>query len=106
MAEAADRGLLMKDKNRKRMNHILGPEGKPLTIADLPPPDCTHWIPTRKGKVVIAVNRGLLSVDEVCNRYGLSSEEFINWRLGYAVHGLPGLKATGPFVGRPSNRLS
>jgi hypothetical protein len=89
----------MKNKNRERMNQILGPEGEPLTIADLPPATCTRWIARRKSIIVIAVNNGLLSVGDACSRYGLSVPEFVGWQSSYAAHGLPGLKATGPFVG-------
>jgi len=77
-----------------------------LSIADLPPTNCARWVAARKGKVVIAVNRGLLSANEACNRYGLSAEEFIDWRSSYAAHGLPGLKARGPYAGHstPASR--
>lgn len=33
----------------------------------------------RKAAVVAAVNRGILSVDEACARYGMSLEEYSAW---------------------------
>jgi hypothetical protein len=94
------------NNNRKRGNQILGPEGEPLSITDLPPPTCTRWVAKRKGIVVVAVNNGLLSIGDACSRYGLSVAELLDWQSNYAAHGLPGLKATGPLVGHPSNRIS
>ena len=48
----------------------------------------------RKAEVVAAVNGGLLSVDEVCERYGLSVEEFAGWQRAIDRSGMPGLRVT------------
>jgi hypothetical protein len=52
---------------------VIGPDGSPLTIADLPPPGTKRWVPRRKAEVVAAVRGGLLSLQEACSRYSLTS---------------------------------
>ena len=37
---------------------------------------------------------GLLSVDEACDRYGLSLEEFASWQRAVDRSGMPGLRVT------------
>jgi hypothetical protein len=48
----------------------------------------------RKAEVVSAVAGGLLSVDEACERYGLSLEEFASWQRAVDRSGMPGLRVT------------
>lgn len=73
---------------------VIGPEGTPLTIADLPPPDTKRWVVRRKAEVVAAVHGGLLSLDEACRRYSLTVEEFLSWQRAITDWGMPGLRAT------------
>jgi hypothetical protein len=40
------------------------------------------------------VNGGLLSVDEACDRYSLSVEEFATWQRAVERSGMPGLRVT------------
>src|ERR1044071_5268937 len=72
----------------------IGPPGGPLTIESLPDPSTTRWVVRRKAEVVSAVNGGLLSVDEACERYGLSREESAGWQRAVARPGMPGLRVT------------
>ena len=51
-----------------RPRYVVGPEGTPLTMADLPPPDTKRWVIRRKAEVVAAVRGGLLSLEEACSR--------------------------------------
>jgi hypothetical protein len=44
--------------------------------------------------VVAAVHGGLLSLDEACSRYSLTSEEFLGWQKSIERHGLAGLRTT------------
>jgi Protein of unknown function (DUF1153) len=74
--------------------YVVGPDGGPLTIADLPPPDSTRWVIRRKAEVVAAVRGGLLSLDDACERYSLSIDEFLNWQRQIERHGVPGLRVT------------
>jgi hypothetical protein len=65
-----------------------------LTIADLPPRDTQRWVIRRKAEVVAAVRGGLLSLEEACARYTLTTEEFLGWQQSIDRHGLAGLRAT------------
>jgi hypothetical protein len=77
-----------------RPENIIGPAGKPLTIDDLPPPDTKRWVIRRKAEVVTAVRAGLLSLEEACERYRLSIEEFLSWQSLIDSHGMRGLRTT------------
>lgn len=70
------------------------PDGTILTRSDLPPPDTSRWVASRKAVVVRAVTHGLISPDEAMQRYGLSAEEFATWVRQLDRHGLAGLKVT------------
>ncbi len=67
---------------------------QPLTIADLPPPSTRRWVIRRKAEVVAAVRGGLLSLEEACKRYTLTTEEFLSWQFSIDQHGLAGLRTT------------
>lgn len=73
---------------------VVGPDGKILTLDDLPPPDTQRWVARRKAEVVAAVRAGLLTFDEACRRYNLSEEEFSGWEKAIKNHGLGGLRVT------------
>ncbi len=79
---------------RGKVNYVIGPDGSPLTIADLPPTSTKRWVIRRKAEVVAAVRGGLLSLEDACNRYSLTVEEFLAWQRAIERHGLPGLRAT------------
>ena len=79
---------------RLRVRYVIGPDGSPLTINDLPPPDTKRWVIRRKAEVVAAVRGGLLSLDEACARYGLSVEEFLSWQMSIDRGGLSALRTT------------
>jgi hypothetical protein len=59
---------MMIENQKIRPAKVIGPLGEPLTLETLPPPSTTRWVVRRKAEVVAAVNGGLLSVDEVCDR--------------------------------------
>jgi hypothetical protein len=84
----------MTDQYRLRVKYVMGPDGSPLTIADLPPPSTKRWVIRRKAEVVAAVRGGLLSLSEACERYRLTVDEFLSWQRSIERHGLPGLRAT------------
>ena len=73
---------------------VIGPDGSPLTLADLPPPNTKRWVIRRKAEVVVAVRGGLLSLEDACRRYTLTVEEFLAWQRAIERFGLPGLRAT------------
>ena len=74
--------------------YVVGPDGNPLTRADLPPPETKRWVIRRKAEVVAAVRGGLLTLEEACERYTLTLEEFSAWQKAIEKHGMPGLRAT------------
>ena len=63
-------------------------------IPDLPPPKTRRWVARRKAEVVAAVRGGLLSLEEACERYKLTVDEFLSWQRSIDKHGLAGLRAT------------
>ena len=69
-----DRGCesAMTEVYSPRLRYIIGPDGSPLTIADLPPPSTKRWVVRQKAMVVAAVRGGLLSLDDACKRYQLN----------------------------------
>jgi hypothetical protein len=82
-------------ENQKfRPAQVIGPLGEPLTLDSLPPPETRRWVVRRKAEVVAAVNGGLLTVDEVCQRYSLTLEEFAGWQRAVDRSGMPGLRVT------------
>lgn len=60
----------------------------------LPSPKTRRWVMRRKEKVVSAVRKGLLTLQEACARYRLSEEEFHSWERLLDQHGIRGLRAT------------
>jgi hypothetical protein len=84
----------MAEMYRPFLRYVPGPDGSPLTIADLPPQDTKRWVIRRKAEVVAAVGGGLLSLDDACKRYTLTIDEFLNWHRLVNRHGLRGLRAT------------
>lgn len=84
----------MTDLIRARVKYVIGPDGSPLTIADLPPANTRRWVIRRKAEVVAAVRGGLLSLEEACERYTLTVEEFLSWQSSINDHGLAGLRTT------------
>ena len=60
----------------------------------LPPPETQRWVMRRKAQVVAAVRGGILTIEEACERYRLSEEEFKSWMKLLDSHGVRGLRAT------------
>lgn len=68
--------------------------GAGITLDRLPPPETKRWVIRRKAEVVAAVRAGVLTLEEACQRYTLSIEEFLSWQRLVDSHGLPGLRVT------------
>ena len=73
---------------------VIGPLGEPLTLESLPSPETRRWVPRRKAEVVAAVQGGLLTFDEACERYSLSLEELAAWERNVDRSGMQGLRVT------------
>lgn len=84
----------MLQDQRIRPARVIGPLGLPITLESLPPPNTARWVARRKAEVVAAVGGGLLTVDEACELYSLSLEEFTIWQRAMERSGLKGLRAT------------
>ena len=79
---------------KEGQRYVVGPTGAPLTLSDLPPTGTQRWVIRRKAEVVAAVRGGLLSLDDACNRYGLTNDEFLSWQKSIERHGMQGLRTT------------
>ncbi len=77
-----------------RPAQVIGPLGEPLTLADMPPANTRRWVVRRKAEVVAGVNGGLLTIDEVLERYNLTLEEFASWQRAVDRSGMQGLRVT------------
>jgi hypothetical protein len=85
---------MMTTKPDFRTKQVIGPLGEPLTLDDLPSPKTSRWVVRRKAEVVAAVNGGLLTLDEVLERYNLTLEEFAGWQRAVDRSGMQGLRVT------------
>ena len=84
----------MVEQITRRPSYVIGPDGQPLSIADLPAANTKRWVIRRKAQVVAAVRGGLLTLEDACARYHLSVEEFLSWQRLIDRHGMPGLRVT------------
>ena len=77
-----------------RARYVIGPDGSPLTLADLPASNTRRWIIMHKAQVVAAVRGGLLSLEDACSRYRLTMDEYLNWQQSIDSHGLAVVRTT------------
>jgi hypothetical protein len=73
---------------------VVLPDGTKLNRSNLPPKNTVRWVASRKLIIVQAVKHGLLSKDEACQDYDLSSEELESWIKHSKAHGPSALKVT------------
>lgn len=85
--------IVMAQQNARALS-VTGPDGRTLTLKDLPAPGVARWVTRRKAEVVAAVEGGLLTENAALERWNLSEEEFSGWRKLYTRHGPKGLRAT------------
>jgi hypothetical protein len=90
----------MTEPHRPRVKYVIGPDGSPLTIADLPAPGTKRWVIRRKAEVVAAVRGGLLSLEEACSRYTLTVDEFLSLAVLHRP-AWPGRTAHHPYPAVP-----
>ncbi|QCI79096.1 DUF1153 domain-containing protein [Hankyongella ginsenosidimutans] len=84
----------MMENQKFRPHSVIGPLGEPLTLDSLPPANTRRWVVRRKAEVVAAVKGGLLTLEEACERYQLTSEEYLAWQRSVERNGMPGLRVT------------
>jgi Protein of unknown function (DUF1153) len=63
---------------------FIGPDGKRITLVDLPPRDLLDLPSAQKSMVVAAVCHGLITLGEACERYHLSLDEYLSWYRRFA----------------------
>lgn|SRR5262249_5217734 len=78
----------------ERATRVIGPDGRWLTLADLPPPETKRWVIRRKAQVVAAVRGGLLSLEQACDLYKINREELLSWQYCIERYGMAGLRTT------------
>ncbi len=78
----------------QKVTYVIGPDGRRLTLADLPIPETNRWVIRRKAEIVAAVRGGLLSLEQACKRYKLDTKEFLSWQYCIERYGFRGLRAT------------
>jgi hypothetical protein len=77
--------------NPWRLKTVVGPHGRLLTLADLPPTNLRRWYPYHKACIASTVRGGLITIDEVCKRYRLTVEEIQTWQRALDRSGVEGL---------------
>ena len=85
---------------------VIGPMGRLLTADTLPPPDTSRWVASRKAQVVVAVESGLFTLEQVLARYNLSHEEFASWQRAMDRAGVSGLSVASVRRDRAVRRRS
>jgi len=60
----------------------------------LPPPNTRRWVVRRKAADVVAVKSGMITIQQACEVYQLTEEEFLSWKHAFETHGFPGLRTT------------
>lgn len=63
-------------------------------VPELPPAAVRRWTVRLKAEIVRAVRGGWVPIDEVCQRYGISADEFVAWERDLDRYGIPGLRTT------------
>jgi hypothetical protein len=94
----------MTEPQRQNVTRILGFDGNPLTMADLPAPGTRRWVIRRKAAIVAVVRGGLLSLEEARGRYVLTAEEFLAWQDSINHFGLAGLRVSAIQKHRPRRK--
>ena len=79
---------------RRGVRFVVGPDGYPLTLEDLPATPPRRWMIRRKAQVVAAVAGGLLTIEQACDRFMLTREEFLTWKALVARYGMSELRTT------------
>ena len=76
---------------RRPPDHV---KDDPLHYVPELPSSVGRWTVRLKAEVVRAVRGGWIPIDEVCQRYGISADEFVAWERDLDRYGIPGLRTT------------
>src|SRR6266566_5904063 len=72
-------------------------------MPELPRPS-QRWTVRRKAAVIEAVRGGWVSIDEICELYNVSVDEFLAWERDIDRYGIHGLRTTRYQIYRDSGR--
>ncbi len=67
-------------------------DGTIISLSDLPPQSTTRWVASNKAAVVKVFMAGLISKEDILERYELSDEEFECWLNRFVAGGKNALK--------------
>ena len=84
----------MKASSGPKVSFVRGADGSALSLSDLPAVGSQRWITRHKANVVSAVRGGLISLEDVFLRYGVTTEEFLVWSSAFDRFGIKGLRST------------
>ncbi|EIZ81360.1 hypothetical protein WSK_0067 [Novosphingobium sp. Rr 2-17] len=70
------------------------PKDQARSHSTLPPANTSRWVVSRKAEVVAAIDEGLLTIAQACERYSLTLEELASWQRAVEREGIAGLRAT------------
>lgn len=77
----------------------------PLDLVPVLPGPTERWTVRRKATVIQAVRGGWVPIEEVCELYKISVDEFLAWERDIDRHGVPGLRATRFQIYRDTDKL-
>ena len=66
----------------------------PLDLVPALPRPTQRWTVRRKAAVIQAVRGDWVPIEEACELYNISVDEFLAWERDVDRHGIPGLRAT------------
>jgi hypothetical protein len=72
-------------------------------VPDLPRPT-QRWTVRRKATVIQAVRGGWVPIEQICEYYNISVDEFLAWERDVDRYGVPGLRATRFQIYRDSDK--
>ena len=84
----------MTEHYRPRVRYVIGPDGSPADRRRSPAARYQALGDPPQGRGGGCCSRRLISLEEACERYTLTVDEFLSWQRSIDKHGLPGLRAT------------
>jgi len=72
-------------------------------VPDLPEPT-QRWTMRRKATVIQAVRGGWVPIEEVCELYNISVDEFLAWERDVDRYGVHGLRTTRFHISRATDK--
>jgi hypothetical protein len=86
--------VCLADRSQDRRRPPDPVKDDPLHYVPELPSAVGRWTVRLKAEVVRAVRGGWIPIDEVCQRYGISADEFVAWERDLDRYGIPGLRTT------------